>query len=326
VSPGGARSTRWTRSTRDRLLGAAAGVAAAGELAFVVLVATKMGFGWLRWFDDGRINALAASALLLALVGSVIGVGALAYFSVALVGQPQKRDSRARRAACILAGGYAALFVGGASNLFLGRPSSLGLHLFAWTLLTALCYALKLVAVALVAKAFSQRRPAEWAQDGVTRSRLLGLAGIYSAVGAVLFVGTHFAFDWPSLGFADRMTFSYTAGFVSSVVAVLAWAVAAVGLLCSLRAGKEHSPARLRLRETWLVAASSIYVLVWALQVVYVTPDHALERHFILTWALSTRFDMPLWFQLIRILAWTLAAMLAAVGFAASRRALAQRG
>lgn len=224
---------------------------------------------------------------------------------------------------------YAVLFLGAACNLFLSSALSHRLQEAAYIVLPVLSYVPLVVAAALVAKAFAPRDPGGPGQDATSRDRLLGRAGAYVALGAALILACWFLRGWPRLGLGDWGQISLVARFFGDVLLVLAPAAAAIGFLRFLGAAKAYPFARLLLRVTWLIVAASVLFLAGALAVVHLA---ASERVRILGgWTWSGGFvwlygGFPWWYGLVWSICLALAALLAALGFAASRRALARRG
>jgi hypothetical protein len=303
------------RSTRDRLIGAAAVVMALGTLAVAVLNSRDVPWGELT--ASSKLMAMT----ILAIVGRVIQAGAFLCFAAAFRGAKRARDRRVGLGARVLLVAFAALFVASAYPLLTYGGEPLPLDIWAQLILQACAYVPWIAAAALVASAFVSRDPRGAGEDITARSRLLGWAGICAALGWALVLAMRFVggWTWGWLGLGDWFEIADTAGFLGDVLSVVAPAFAVIGFfLFLLRAGWVQPSEPLLLRETWLVRAAGVLVLAGALAAV----ESAVSVWSNMSEGWDWGYGVFLW-ELLLDVRLTVAALLLVFAFAASRRALA---
>jgi hypothetical protein len=308
VEAGGARSTR------DRLIGAAAFVMALGTLAVAVLNARDVPWGELT--ASSQLMAMT----ILAIVGRVIQAGAFLCFAAAFRGAKHAYDKRVRLGARVLLVAFAALFAGSVHALLTYGGEPLPLDIWTQLILQACAYVPWIAAAALVASAFVSRDPRGAGEDITARSRLLGWAGVCAALGWALVLALRFVggWTWGWLGLGDWSEVAETAGFLGDVLSVVAPVFAVIGFFLFLRAGWGQPSEPLFMRETWLVRAAGVLVLAGALAVV--ESAVSVWSHMSEGWDWS--YGVFLWESLLDVRL-TVAALLLVFAFAASRRALA---
>jgi hypothetical protein len=242
------------RSRRDAYFGIAAISMAIGYLLSAsanITVAARSQFDFLGSALLEASWPLRVCALLLLAFG-------LAVMAVAFLGEVGTRDSKLRRGALIIAGGYGLTLVGGALFLVYRYRAPDSVPLQGRAILQLAAYLPALVAALLAASAFAGPRSIPGMQ-AVARNRLLGWASIGFGLQFALLLFSHLATN--SLGWT----------WASADLAALAAAgVAAAGFFSAGRAYRLPSPGLRSRREGLLVMAAILFLLYRVLDLTHV--------------------------------------------------------
>jgi hypothetical protein len=303
------------RYTRDTYLGVAALLFAVLQFVNVLQDATAMTLPVVgKWWT--ATHSVSICAELAVFVGFVfVGSG--------LLGRHENRSRKIRSGACCIAGGFLLAAVGLVLYAF-QYPLARFVHLYhGYQLVGVVAYLVRAVAALWVAWAFSAKNPVDSHARAALRNRRLAWAAVFYALGAVLSIAVHMLYldvwtfwaHWLSYG--TGMAIFLVARQAGDLLRLGAATLAAVGFFVASRPAALGSSGRFARRERLLAWASALLVLsailfAWGTVSVdwHVRPfaGWTTATYWWLTWLGGLEIAPP--------------AILAAIGFASSRRSL----